>query len=141
MEKENEEKPYKVETREELEINKDLQTGIGTKETTTLKPAEVSILDVNIKTVGAKGSHMLECFCSHPEKKDGIKISSVKWENKGKLEVTGLWLNKDEDGMLRKNSAIALFLQSNKADTAEGLVGKTINTVLDDKGYLAFKNY
>ena len=138
---EQEKAPFTVQTNEELEGNKDLQIGIGTKEATTLKAEPVTVLDVNIKTVGAKGSHMLECFCSHPEKKDGIKISSVKQENKGKLEVTGLWLNKDEDGMLRKNSAIALFLQSNKADTAEGLVGKTINTVLDDKGYLAFKNY
>ena len=138
---EQEKAPFTVQTNEELEGNKDLQIGIGTKEATTLKAEPVTVLDVNIKTVGAKGSHMLECFCSHPEKKDGIKISSVKWECKGKLEVTGLWLNKDEDGMLRKNSAIALFLESNKADTAEGLVGKTINTVLDEKGYLAFKNY
>jgi len=43
--------------------------------------------------------------------------------------------------MLRKNSAIALFLESNNANNAEELISKELNTVLDDKGYLAFKNY
>jgi len=129
-----------IKTNEET-TQQDLKIGIGTKETISLKAEKVVVLNVDIKTVGAKGSHMLECFCSHPEKKDGIKISSVKWENKGKLEVTGLWINKDEDGMLRKNSAIALFLESNNANNAEELISKELNTVLDDKGYLAFKNY
>lgn len=129
-----------VQTNEE-ENQQDLKIGIGTKETTTLKPTEVVVLNVGVKFVGTKKSKMLECFCSHPENKEGIKISSVKWESKGKLEVTGLWINKDEDGLLRKGSALAMFLEANKVQNSEQLVGKTPNTVLDDKGYLAFKNY
>ena len=131
-------------TKEETNQTKDedlLKVGVGTKEATTLKPAEVVVLNVAIKPVGTKNAKMLECFCSHPDKQDGIKISSVKWEYKGKLEVQGLWFNKDEDGLLRKGSALAEFLGKHEAATPEALVGKKMETILDDKGYLAFKNY
>lgn len=129
-----------IKTKEEMNQD-DLKIGIGTKESISLKPTLVTVLNVEIKAVGTNNAKKLMCFCSHPDKPEGINISSAKWENKGKLEVSGLWINKDEDGMLRKNSATAVFLQNNNAQTAEQLVNKQIQTLLDDKGYLCFKNY
>lgn len=134
------EKERIVQTNSELN-NNDLKIGIGTKESVSLKPALVTILNVEIQEVGTKNARKLVCFCSHPDKADGISISSIKWENKGKLEITGLWLNKDEDGLLRKKSALATFLENNNVQTAEQLVNKQIPTQLDEKGYLCFKNY
>lgn len=128
---------------ENKEASKDIEIGIGTKEVTSLKPAEVVIISVEIESVGTNNAKKLICSCKHPDKQENINISSVKWENtkKGKLEVAGLWVNKDEDGLLRKGSALAVFITANGATKPSELVGKKLSTILDENGYLAFKNY
>ena len=124
-----------------MEKQEELQTKIGTEEATTLKPEKVTILNVEVQEVGEKKSKKVVCLCSHPENKEGIHISSVKYEKKGKLEVVGLWFNKDKEDLIQKGSALALFIQNNNAEDIEGLVDKEVETVLDDNGYLTFKNY
>lgn len=119
----------------------ELQTGIGTKEATTLKPLVVVIKEVKIEEVGTKKAKKVVFSCLHPESQDLIKISQVKYENKGKLEVTGTWYNLDADKLIKKNSSLAVLIQSNGANNISEMIGKSINTILDDKGYLAFKAY
>ena len=126
----------------------ELQTGIGTKEATSLKPLNVVIKAVEVKEVGEKKSKKIEFSCLHPDSNDLIKISQLKWENKGKLEVSGIWYNttmEEVNGIevkkIKKGSALATFLQTNNAENIEAMVGKSIPTVLDEKGYLAFKGY
>lgn len=119
----------------------ELQTEIGTKEAITLKPLSVVIKEANVKEVGEKKAKKIEMACLHPDSNDLIHISQLKWENKGKLEVTGLWYNLDADKKIRKGSALAVFLQANGAKTVSEMVGKSIPTILDEKGYLAFKAY
>lgn len=163
--------PYEVHTRKELELlwheespiqntqmeeNKmeqntsvqnaqpqtnELAIGVGTKEAVKLSAAVVKVLRVELKQPKADGGKILECFCKHPQKEEEIKISKVKFENKGKLETVGLWINKDEEGLLRKGSALALLIQKLGVANAEQLVGKDIETTLDENHYLAFKNY
>lgn len=119
----------------------ELQTGIGTEEAVTLKPLNVLIKDVLIDEFGEKKAKKVVCTCQHPDSDTPIKISQVKWENKGKLEVTGIWYNVDSQKLIRKGSALASFLQLNKCANVSQLVGKTIQTIQDDKGYLVFKGY
>ena len=119
----------------------ELQTGIGTKEAISLKPLSVIIKSASIEVVGQKQAKKVVFSCQHPDTNDLIKISQVKWENKGKLEVSGLWWNLDDDKMIRKNSALAHFLQSNNVTNAEAMIGKSVPTILDDKNYLSFKGY
>lgn len=126
----------------------ELQTGIGTIEATSLKPLSVVIKAADVREVGEKKAKKVEFSCLHPDSTDLIKISQLKWENKGKLEISGLWYNTAEEEVngikvkkIRKGSALAVFLQANNAVNIEGMIGKSLTTILDDKGYLAFKAY
>lgn len=131
-----EEKLKKMTTKEELEI------GIGTEETITLKPLTVVIKEINVEEIGEKKAKKVVCSVQHPDKLEPVKISSVKWESgKGKLEISGLWLNKDSKGQIRKGSALAVFMQMKGAKVLGDLVMKSSETVLDEKGYLALKAY
>ena len=113
-----------------METQSELQIEIGTEEATSLKPANIKVVEVKVEEVGDKKSKKLICVCKHPDKNEPISISAVKYENKGKLEVSGLWLNKDSKGLLRKGSALAVFLQENGCQTASQLVGKEIGCCL-----------
>ena len=124
------------------ETQTDLEIGIGTKESISLQPATVKIENAEIEKVGDKGNEILKCSVKHPEKEELIKISEAKYENKdGKLVISALWVNKDDDGLLRKGSTLAVFLNSQGAKTPKELIGKEVETLLDEKGYLAFKAY
>lgn len=120
----------------------ELSLRIGTEEATSLKAAKVRIEDVKIEAVGKNNARKVVCICKHPDKKDGtINISSVKYVKKDKLEVSGIWLNKDSEGKIKKGSALAMFLQHQNAGTMQELKGKEIDTMLDESGYLCFKAY
>ena len=114
---------------------------IGTKEAMKLKPGKVKIVSATIQPVGDKGAKKLVCEVKHQDKDETIQISSVKYEQKGKLAVSGLWVNRDDDKKIRKGSALALFLESLEAKTLEDLKDKEVQTVEDDSGYLTFKIY
>lgn len=119
----------------------ELQTGIGNEEAISLSPLAVIVKEVAVEEVGDKKAKKVVCSCLHPDSQNLIKISQVKWENKGSLEVTGLWFNTDKEKKIRKGSALATLLNANGCKTVGELVGKSLSTVLDTKGYLAFKNY
>ena len=119
----------------------ELKLGIGTEEAITLKPAILKIEKVETQTLGEKKSKKVVCYCKHPDNAELIQISSVKYEIKGKLETAGLWVNLDNKGLIRKGSALAVFLTQYNCKTAEELANKEIPTITDEKGYLVFKAY
>ena len=123
------------------EIQNELEIKIGTEEAITLKPMKVRIMEVKIEEVGEKKAKKVIASCKHPDAEIPIKISAVKWENKGKLEVSGLWFNRDTKNQIRKGSALATFLQSLNADMIGSIVGKEVNTIPDENNYLVFKGY
>ncbi len=126
-----------METQENLE-----DVTIGTKEATKLQPSEVEIVKAYIEEVGTKNAKKVVCEVSHPQSQDAIKISSAKVQKeKNKLEVCGLWVNLDEDKLIRKNSNLAKFLTFLNAPNISGLSRKKCQTILDDNGYLVFKAY
>ncbi len=124
-----------------MEAQNILDMKVGTKESTVVKPAIVKIVKVGIEVVGAKSSEKVVCEVKHPDKEEPIKISSVKYETKGTLKVSGLWLNLDEDKKIRKGSALAVLMATLGCETPRDLVGREINTVEDETGYLVFKAY
>jgi hypothetical protein len=125
-----------------MEQQEELKIGIGNEEAITLKPVNVKIQDVKVEEVGTtkKGKKVI-CACKHPDNELPIKISAVKYEKKGKLETSGLWVNLDSKKLIRKDSALAVFLNSVGAKTIEELKDKSIGTCTDEKGYLCFKAY
>lgn len=118
-----------------------LNKPIGNKDPVSLKPAKVVIKRQEIKAVGTKGAKKVVCWVKHPDKEDLVQISSVKVERKTKTEFVGLFINLDDDGMLGKNSGLAIAMRFVGAQTPAGLVGKEFETVQDEAGYLAFKAY
>jgi len=126
---------------EEQEELKELNLEIGTEEATKLKAEKVKIEKVEIKLVGAKRLPKLICFCKHSASDTPIEISAVRYVEKGKLETRGLFLTKDNKGFIKKGSALAIFIQSQDCKSAGKLVGKTVDTVQDDNGFLVFKIY
>lgn len=125
-----------------MEEQKDLEMGIGTKEAVTLKPAKVKIASVRIEEVGDKKNKKIVCTVKHPDREETIEMSSVKFEGKGnKLTVVGLWVNKDEDDLIRRGSALAIFMNHIAAQTLKDIAERECDTTEDEKGYLCFKAY
>ena len=117
------------------------ETGIGTKEAVSLKPSKVKIETVDIQKVGDKGNEKVVCGIKHPDKEEFIHISSVKYIKKDKVTESGLWVNFDEDKLIRKGSALALFMNKLGVEKLGDLKGKEIDTEIDSNGYLTFKIY
>ena len=125
-----------METQENLN-----EIGIGTKETQKLEPKKVKIVKATVESVGDKGAKKVVCEVKHPDREETIQVSSAKVENKGKLEVSGLWVNLDEDKLIRKGSTLAKFLSFFGSSNVKELEGKECVTVESDTGYLVFKAY
>jgi len=124
-----------------METQNELELGIGSKEAITLKPANVKITETKIVEVGEKHNKKVVCVVKHPDREEPIEISSVKYERNGKLLVTGLWVNKDEDNLIQKGSALAVLMNFLNAEVIKDLTDKEVATTEDDKGYLCFKAY
>jgi len=135
----------KMEEIQKNETKDALDVGVGSKETVSLGAKSVEVLDVSVeeqkdkqqKRVGDK----IIIACKHPDKDEPIKISSVKYEKNNNIKVSGIWFNKDEEGMIQKGSALALMMQNLNVKTLSELKGETIPTAIDEKGYLCIKAY
>ena len=118
---------------------------IGTKENVALKPALVKVISYKVemqknkdgKDVGEK----VAVTCKHPEKDETIEISAVSYKKGKEIKTSGIWFKLDEDGLIPKQSALAGFLVFLKAENLDGLVGKEVQTELDERNYLCFKCY
>jgi hypothetical protein len=124
-----------------MEEQEMLKLGIGEKEATALKPAKVKIVKITVESVGEKKNLKASFESKHPDKEDTVKISEVKYEQKGKLTTSGTWINLDEDKKLRKGSALTILIKFLGCNNLEECEGKEIDTCEDDKGYLCFKAY
>ena len=118
-----------------------LKAEVGIKESETLKSAAVQIKRVRVEDIGDKKNQKVVYSVKHPEKQEEIDISSVKYERKGELITSGLWVNLDEDNKIRKGSALAQFLGFIGVKSPSLVVGLFAETTHDDKGYLCFKAY
>lgn len=125
---------------EEQEI---LNLETGTKEITTLEPKPVKIVQIKIQTItfNNKESQKAVFVVKHPDREETIEISSVKYEKKGKLETSGLWVSIDEEKKIRKGSALSMLKAFYRVKTLKNMEGLEIQTTEDDKGYLCFKAY
>ena len=126
-----------------MEEQNELDAGISTKDIESLKPElckveDIQIIDVNL--TDSKGRKAV--FVSkHPARDDSIKISAVQFIRNAKVTTSGTWISKDEEGKFLKLSALATLMSFYKVETLRELIGKEIQTVLDDKGFLCLKAY
>ena len=123
-----------------MEQNEKLETGVGTREPEKLKAEKVYILKVEIESTEKFGEKVVFTV-KHPSKTENLRISKVKYIDKEKVKTAGTWFKLDEDGKLFKGSALAKLLIYYNADNLKAMVGKNVDTELDDAGYLVFKAY
>jgi len=127
-----------------METQDKLSIEIGTAEgKTKLTPQTVKVIDVNTESVtfGDKTWDAIILMVKHPEAPEPIGLRKIKFEKEGKLKIVGLSLSLDKDAKISKVSALASLMNYYKAPTIKGLIGKDIQTALDDKGYLVVKAY
>jgi len=125
-------------TEEQIDL---MSLSIGDKESTALKPAHIEIKDIEVLEVGQRKNQKVSLTCKHPDREETIKISSVRYPQKDKLKVSGLWFNLDEDKKIRKGSALAVLMTHAGAQQLSDLKGRNIATVDDEDGYLCIKAY
>jgi hypothetical protein len=109
------------------------------KEQMSLAPARVKITAIEERDVDKFGKKLV-LKVLHPGRAD-VEIGAARFENNGKLSTSGLWLKKDQENKLQGNSAVAYLLRFLKCLNISQLIGKEVDTVSDDKGYLVAKAY
>ncbi len=121
-------------------------TPIGTEDMKMLVPKAVTVLgqvkvDVESKKKTGVKYEKIVFSCKHPDREQPIEISDVKYIMKDKIEMRATWFMLDSAGCIQKNSALAALLVAYNAKTLAVLVGKSITTVADERGYLCFRAY
>ena len=119
-------------------------TPIGTKERPKLEAKDCKVLGVEMKE-GVKNNRTwqkLVLHVKHPDRDEKLRMSDAKVEvAESKLEIKALFINLDDEKKIEKGSAIAALLQHYGAESINALVGKTVKTAQDPKGYLCVRAY
>ena len=120
------------------ELNKEIGQ-IDPEKKEVLTPKEVKI--VNVKLRDTKKGKIIECEVKHPDKEEPIHISSLSYIRDKQIVFGGLWFTLDKEGNIQKGSALATFMKRLEVSKPSELIGKEVETELDDKQWLCFKAY
>jgi len=114
----------------------------------TLSEAIITIVGYTKKTEKSNGEKMktplVEILCKHPNKpEEPIKISKIKTLPSDQVVTRSLWVQLDKENKIQKSSAIDDLLKYHQVDTIKELVGKTMDTSLENKesNFLCLKAY
>lgn len=120
-----------------------IDTPIGTD-----RPALVAkrVICINVTTepvtsAGKSYGDKINIVCEHPDSKEPVNISSIKFLVGDKLKQSGLWAKRDSEGKLPSKSAIVHLIRFKGKNTIKELIGEQFDTILDDSGYLLIKCY
>ena len=104
----------------------------------TVNSADIEVVKGNDgKIVGDK----LVLNCTHPDVKESLDMSKVKYEKGNKIAISGIWINTDKDGKIPFRSALACMLRYYKKESIKDLVGISLETAKDDNDFLVIKAY
>ena len=123
---------------EQTELNKGIGN-IDPEKKEILTPKKVKIVGVNLRET--KKGKIVECEVQHPDKDEPIHISSLSYIRDKQIVSGGLWFTLDKEQNIQKGSALALFMDRLESSKPSELVGKEVETELDDKSWLCFKAY
>lgn len=125
--------------------------GIGNKERKLSLPAKPVVVQgklaepvigkVGSKNAGKEVGKKLSLLCKHPDKEELIKISELVFVSGKTVKTSTIWINVDEDGNIEKGSILSILLDKYQAKNVNELVGKTLQTELDENKFLAIKAY
>lgn len=124
----------------------ELNKKVGDKEPTKLLPGSVIVKTIAVEPPkeGSKAK-MVILSCKHPDKEQLIKLSAINVKKVQNNSITikkeTLWYNEDEDGNIRKGSAVATLLSFYKMANLKAFENAAITTEADASGYLVIKAY
>lgn len=75
----------------------------------------------------------------HPERE--LELSKVRFQDGDKIKEGGIWLLINEDKQIEGRSALAKLLNFYQCEKLGDLIGKNIETTIDDNGYLIVRAY
>ena len=114
---------------------------VGTEEAQRLEPKEVRITAQSLEVVGKEPNQYEKIVfsCKHPDRDEVLKISDVKYIQGDKVVSRATWYKLDTKGAIQKGSSLAALMTAYGAETLGDLVGKSVKTAADEKGYLCLK--
>ena len=128
-----------------MEQQDKLSLGVGTEEfkQERLSPAKVKVLNVSIETKKVKGkdAEIVILSVKHHEREEPLAISKAKFDKGNQLRVIGLWMNFDDKGQIQKGTSVADFLVYAQVSSLKELIGKELDAIQDEKGYLVLRAY
>ena len=121
----------------------ELDRGISDKDIEKLQPEDVEVVDVEVIDVNLNNDKGRKAvlIVKHSERDDPIRISAVQFHREDKVVTNGTWISIDEESKFLKKSALAVLLTFYQVETLRELIGHTLSTVLDSKGFLVVKAY
>jgi hypothetical protein len=124
----------------------ELTKPIGTKEPEKLTAGSVIIEKILIEPPKEGSKAKLACFyCKHPDKEETIRLSGVKIKkiqgNNENIKKETLWWNEDDEGNIRKNSALAEVMRFYHKQSLNQFIQTSIATEHDSAGWLCIKAY
>ena len=124
----------------------DLDKPVGTKEATKLAPGSVVVKSVTIEPPKEGSKAKLVTFhCLHPDREELVKLSAINVKkvqgNNITIKKETLWHNLDEDGNIRKGSAVASVMNFYTKKTLNEFLNSSVTTEADAAGYLVIKAY
>lgn len=123
---------------EQNELNKEVGN-IDPEKKEVLEPKKVKIVGVNLRDT--KKGKIIECEVKHPDKEEPIHISSLSYIRDKQVTTGGLWFTLDKEQNIQKGSALAIFMDRLEVSKPLELIGKEVETELDDKSWLCFRAY
>lgn len=125
--------------------------GIGNKEgMKSLQPKPVVVQSIKAepvigktggKNAGKEVGKKLVLISKHPDREEPLNLSSILFVAGKTIKGSTIWITLDEDGNIQKGSIVAILLEKYQVDTINELVGKTLQTDLDENKFLAVKAY
>lgn len=124
----------------------ELDKPIGTKEQMKLSAGSVVVKDITIEPPKEGSKAKLVVFlCQHPDREEPIRLSNIKVKkvqgNNENIRIDTLWWNLDDEGNIRKGSAVAWMLEFYKKKTLKDFKMSSIQTEVNPSGYLSIKAY
>ena len=121
-------------------------TGIGTKEIKKLEPKPCKVLGVGMVALNNKKhpGKMIEKIvfkCEYPGRESPIEFSDCELIQNKEVIIKPTWYFEDEDKNIQQGSTLANVLLFYNAPTLKDMVGKTVQTALDARGYLCLRVY
>lgn len=118
---------------------------IGTKETAKLQAGSYLVRAVSVETVKKKTGEpvgdKVVLSIMHPDSEDLVGLSSATYLKDKAVKQSALWYQEDVEGNIPKSSALAEVMRFYKVQTLRQFENKSVETQLDDKGYLTIKAY